>query len=243
MTGVVAGKVATRSGFFVYMSLGFLAVALIGFSTTLFLPLARGTFVAPPVIYLHGALVFSWLIFFIAQASLIRVRNVFVHRRLGWLGASLVIAIVASGVAVSLHVMRRDLAAGGGDDVLREFLGTLISFLIFGSLVAAALVRRRDCESHKRLLLLATIWVLGPAWLRFRHFFPAVQNPDLVFIAIADSVILVAIARDLMTHKRVHPVYIWVGGLIVAWDMAFPFASQSAAWLRVARWLLGEAAI
>lgn len=242
MTGVVATKVATRSGFFVYMSLGFLAVALIGFSTTLFLPLARGTFVAPPVIYLHGALVFSWLIFFIAQASLIRVRNVSVHRRLGWLGASLVVAIVASGVAVSLHVMRRDLAAGGGDDVLREFLGTLISFLIFGSLVAAGVVRRRDSESHKRLLLLATIWVLGPAWLRFRHLFP-VENPDLVFIAIADSVILVAIARDLMTYKRVHPVYIWVGGLIVAWDIAFPFTSQSAAWLRVARWLLGEAAV
>jgi 6,7-dimethyl-8-ribityllumazine synthase len=104
------------------MSLGFLAVALIGFSTTLFLPLARGTFVAPPVIYLHGALVFSWLIFFIAQALLIRVRNVSVHRRLGWFGALLGIAVVISGVAVSFHVVRRELAAGGGDVVLREFV-------------------------------------------------------------------------------------------------------------------------
>ena len=69
-------KVATRSGFFLYMSLGFLAVALIGFSTTFFLPLARGTFVAPPIVYAHGVLLFAWLIFFIAQASLIRVRNV-----------------------------------------------------------------------------------------------------------------------------------------------------------------------
>ena len=75
-------SVATRSGFFLYMSLGFLAIALIGFSTTFVLPLARGTFVAPPVIYVHGALLFAWLIFFIAQASLIRVRNVSVHRRL-----------------------------------------------------------------------------------------------------------------------------------------------------------------
>jgi hypothetical protein len=132
MTDVVATKVAIRSGFFLYMSLGFLVVALIGFSTTFFLPLARGTFVAPPVTYVHGALLFAWLIFFIAQASLIRGRNVSVHRRLGWFGASLVIAIVASGVAVSLHVMRRELVAGGGDDVFRAFLVNLQNILIFG---------------------------------------------------------------------------------------------------------------
>jgi len=247
MTGVVATKVATRSGFFLYMSLGFLAVALIGFSTTFFLPLARGTFVAPPVTYVHGALLFAWLIFLVAQASLIRVRNVFVHRRLGWLGASLGIAIVISGVAVSLYVTRRDLAAGRGDVVLGEFVGLLFTFLIFGSLIAAAIVLRRNSESHKRLLLLATIWVLAPAWLRFRHLFPAVENPMVVFSIIADSLILVAIARDLMAYKRVHPVYIWVGGLMIAYDIIYlssaGFHFQSAAWLRVARWLLGEAAV
>ena len=243
MTGVVATKVATRSGFFLYMSLGFLAVALIGFSTTFFLPLARGTFVAPPVTYVHGALLFAWLIFLVAQASLIRVRNVSVHRRFGWLGASLGIAIVISGVAVSLYVTRRDLAAGRGDVVLGEFVGLLFTFLIFGSLIAAAIVLRRNSESHKRLLLLATIWVLAPAWLRFRHLFPAVENPMVVFSIIADSLILVAIARDLMAYKRVHPVYIWVGGLFVAYDVINPLAFQSAAWLRVARWLLGEAAV
>ncbi len=245
MTGVVATKVATRSGFFLYMSLGFLAIALIGFSPTLFLPLARGTFVVPPVIYVHGALVFAWLIFFISQASLIRVRSVSVHRRLGWFGALLGIAIVISGVAVSLFVTRRDLAAGRGDVVLGEFVGGLFAFLIFGSLIAAAIVLRRNSESHKRLLLLATIWVLAPAWLRFRHLFPAVENPMVVFSIIADSLILVAIARDLMAYKRVHPVYIWVGGLIIAGDTILLSSAgfQSAVWLRVARWLLGEAAV
>ena len=49
MTGVVAAKRATRSGFFVYMALGFLAIALIGLSTTFFLPLIRGTFAESPV--------------------------------------------------------------------------------------------------------------------------------------------------------------------------------------------------
>ena len=248
MAGNVAtggpAKVATRSGFFLYISLGFLAIALIGFSTTFFLPLARGTFVAPPVIYVHGALLFAWLILLIAQASLIRVRNVSVHRRLGWLGASLAIAIVISGIAVFLHVTRRDLATGGGDVVLRLFVSNLLTMLTFGSLVAAAVVLRRDSESHKRLLLLATILVLDPAWGRFGNLFPAFESLEGFFFTIPSySLAVIAIARDLVAYRRVHPVYIWVGGLLVAVDMTAPFASQSAAWLRVARWLLGEAAV
>jgi hypothetical protein len=40
---------------------------------------------------------------------------------------------------------------------------------------------QRDGASHKRLLLLATISALGPAWLRFRHIFPAVPQPFVTF--------------------------------------------------------------
>ena len=202
---------------------------------------------APPVTYVHGTLLFAWLIFLIAQASLIRVRNVSAHRRLGWFGGLLGIAVVISGVAVSLHAARRDLAAGGDDVVLGGFVNNVFFMLAFGSLVAAAVVLRRDSESHKRLLLLATTWVLGPAWLRFRYVFPAVENPMVVFSIIADSLILVAIARDLMAYKRVHPVYVWVGGFIIAYDAIYLSSAglhfHSAVWLRVARWLLGDAAV
>ena len=239
MTGVVAAKVATRSAFFLYMSLGFLAIALIGFSTTFFLPLIRGTSAESPLTYVHGAILFGWLLFFISQASLIRVRSVSVHRRLGWLGAALGVAVVGSGVAVSFN---KALAAPSEDAVLSEFVGNLISIVIFGSLVAAALVLRRDRASHKRLLLLATIFILGPAWLRFSYLFPSVEN-QLVFVALSYFPLLVAIAHDVLTDKRVHPIYVWLGCLFVAYDTIYLLASRSAAWLRVARWLLGEAAV
>jgi hypothetical protein len=67
----------------------------------------------------------------------------------------------------------------------------------------------------------------------------------VVFSIIADSLIVVAIARDLVAFKRVHPVYIWVGGLIIAFDTILLSSAgfQNAAWRRVARWLLGEAAV
>lgn len=239
----MANRGARRSGFFLHMAWAFLAIAIIGFSTTFFFPLARGAFTAPPIIFIHGALLFSWLLFFILQAWLIRSRSVSLHRRIGWFGAVLCAAVVVSGVLVGLFATRRDLAADGGTFALGQFVNILLEMLLFGSLVAAAIALRRDGDSHKRLLLLATISVIGPAWLRFRHIFPSVEHPFIVFSLIADSVLLIAVARDLFVYKRVHPTYIWAGGTMVAVHMAELFASESPIWLHTARWLLGETAV
>ncbi len=236
----MATRAASRSRFFLYMAFAFLAIALVGFSTTFFIPLARGTFSAPPVIHIHGALLFGWLLLLILQASLIHNRSVRAHRRYGAAGAVLCAAIVVSGVLVGIHATRRDLSAGGDDFVLGQFVNILIEMLLFGSLVAAAIVLRRDSESHKRLLLLATISALAPAWLRFRHLFPAVPNPFVVFSLLADSLLLVAIARDWMATRRVHPVYVWAGSAMVAIHVIELLAIRSPPWLHLSRWLLGE---
>ena len=236
--GTATARTATRSRFYLYMTIGFLAIALIGFSTTFFLPLARGQFSAPPVIHLHGALLFGWLILFIVQSALIQGRSVATHRRLGWVGAALCAGIVVSGVLVGLFATRRDLAAGGDDFVRGQFVNILIEMLLFGALVAAAIVYRRDKESHKRLLILATISVLGPAWLRLRHLLPAVPHPFVVFSLLADSLLLVVIARDWLVTKRVHPTYVWAGSAMFAFHLVELLAIRSAPWLALSRWLL-----
>ncbi len=233
---------ARRSAFFPRLAILFLAIAIIGFSTTFFIPLLGGTFSAPPVVHVHGALSFGWLLLFAAQAFLVQRRRVQWHRKVGWLGAGLCAAIVVSGVAVGVYATRRDLAAGGDDFVAGQFVNILIEMLVFGSLVAAAIVLRRDRESHKRLLLLATISALAPAWLRFRHIFPAVPNPFVTFSLLADSLLLVAIAYDWFTLRRVHPVYLRVGAAVVFVHVIELIAIDSEPWVRLARWLLGEPA-
>ncbi len=235
----MATRPATRTLFYVYMSLAFLAIAVTGFSTTFFLPLSRGIFKAPPIIHIHGALLFGWLLFLILQASLVHRRHVQVHRRLGIVGTLLSVAIVISGVLVGLHATRRDLAAGGDDFVLGQFVNILIEMLLFGALVAAAIVLRRDSESHKRLLLLATISALAPAWLRFRHLFPGVPDPFLTWSLLADALLLVVIARDWVVMHRIHPVYIWAGGAMFAIHVIEILAIRSGPWLALSRWLLG----
>lgn len=229
---------ASRSKFFLYMAVSFMAIALVGFSSTFFIPLARGSFDAPAIIHIHGALFFSWLLLFILQASLIQQRKILTHRQFGIAGSVLCATLVVSGVLVGLHATRRDLAAGGDDFVLGQFVNILIEMVLFGSLVAAAIVLRRDRESHKRLLLLATISALAPAWLRLRHLFPSVPNPFVTSSLLADSLLLLAIVRDWLATKRVHPVYIWGGGAMLAVHVIELLAIRSDPWLRLSRWLL-----
>lgn len=232
----------TRSLFFLYMAIAFLLIAFAGFSTTLFIPLARGTFAAPLVVHIHGVLVFGWLVLLISQSALVRSRNPLVHRRVGWMGFFLAIAIVVSGIAVGMFAARRDLAATGQTWPFGGFVNIVIEMLVFGLLVGLAIAFRRRPEIHKRLLILATISALGPAWFRFRHFMPFVPNPLVTFSLVADSVLLVVIARDWLTLKRVHPVYIWAGGAMVAVHMIELAAAESTLWLRAGRWLLRDAA-
>lgn len=154
------------------------------------------------------------------------------------MGAAIALGMMVSGVFIGLWATRRDIAAGGGDFAAGQFVNIIIEMLLFGALVAGAIAMRRKREWHKRLLLLATISVLGPAWLRFRHFMPGVENPFVVFSYLADSVLLVAIAHDLLTQRRVHPAYYIVGTAMVVVHLVELHAITSAPWLATARWLL-----
>lgn len=226
-----------RTRFFLAMSVVFLAVALTGFSTTYFIPLAKRALHAPPVIHVHGVLVFAWLLFFILQSSLVQTRRILTHRQLGPYGAALAVGVVVSGVAVGLHATRRDLGNGADPFVIGQMVNILIEMALFGGFVAMAVAWRRDGESHKRLLLLATISALAPAWLRLRHLVP-VPNPFVTYSLLADSLLLVAIAADWITRRRIHPVYLWGGGIMVAVHLVELWAIESAPWQRLGRWLM-----
>lgn len=227
-----------RSPFYVLLTLTFLAIALAGFSTTFFFPLARGTFTAPPVVYVHGVLVFGWLLLFIAQAVMVRSRRMPLHRRAGWVGAALAAGIVVSGVAVGAFATHRDLAQSGETWPYGQFVNIVIEMIVFGAFVGAAIAFRRRPEVHKRLLILATISALGPAWFRFRHFMPFVPNPVVTFSLVADAMLLVVIARDWRATRSVHPAYLWGGAAMFGVHAIELTVAESAAWTALGRVLL-----
>ncbi|MFT3898535.1 MAG: hypothetical protein QM719_12750 [Thermomonas sp.] len=220
-----------RRRFFVGMAGLAIAVALAGFSKTFFLPLARGTFVPLPAAYVHAALMFSWLLLFALQASLIRMRAHALHRKLGWLGVALAAGIAWSTVAMGVQAMQRDALLHPGPGAASSLVGNCTAMLGFVAMVFAGACYRRRPDVHKRLMMLATIGVLWPAWFRFRHFFPSVPFPEWVFaILAADSLVLVLAWHDWRTFGRVHRVTAWVGGALITDHVVETLAFDSAGW-------------
>ena len=219
-----------RANFF-YLGLGLwgLAAVAIGFSTTYALPMARRSLSVPAVVHLHGALCLSWVMLFIIQCTLVRGRRTPVHRQVGLLGIPIALGILISGMATALWATARDLPTL--DTAPATMIGTLTSLSMFLALVVAAILMRRRPDWHKRLMLLATVVVLWPAFFRFRHLLPFVPRPDIwLALVLADMPILIAALRDKLRYGRVHPVLLWLGSAVFT-EQAFEVAMfETSAW-------------
>jgi hypothetical protein len=188
---------------------GLLVVAF-GFGLTYAAPMARGTFSAPWFVHLHGASALAWVLLFIGQAVLVRTRRTPLHRQIGKVGLPLAVLVWASGIATAVWAAKRDVVEQG-TLATSALSGTVTGLSLFVILVVAAVAARRRPDWHKRLVLLATIQVLWPAFFRLRHWFPAVPNPEIWFaLVLAYSPILLAAIRDRSRCGKAHPVWLFV---------------------------------
>ena len=87
--------------FFVIMAIASTVVVFLGFGRTYYLKSYFGTPQLTPLVHLHGAVFTLWMVFFVVQTILIASNRPQVHRRLGYAGAALAIAMVVLGTAVA----------------------------------------------------------------------------------------------------------------------------------------------
>ena len=85
------------------------------------------------------------------------------HRRLGVAGAALAVVMVIVGTAMTVDAMRRGVDPVGVGPRVWWLGNTLPPILLFAGFVGAALALRRRAAAHKRLMLLATMNLAGPA--------------------------------------------------------------------------------
>lgn len=241
MVAALTGEPRQRQGrYFLVASCLALSVTLIGFFKTFILPSARGAFSAPAVIYIHGGLLFLWTILLVLQSVLIRMRKLKLHRRLGFLSIGLIPCVVISTMAAGVFALERDLGLGGGQSAVSSLVGTFTAPIIFAILFTAAIAYRRRPEFHKRLMLLAMIAILWPAFFRFRHYFPSVAHPEFVFgFALPDSMVLFAMLWERVTTGRVHVVYLTAGLALIVENFAEFYLFDSSGWRVLANWLAG----
>ena len=224
--------------FFTGMAIAVVATVVAGFAPTYYLKPLFATPALPLSLHIHGALFSAWVLLFAAQTSLVAARRTDLHKRLGIGGAVLAAAMVVSGTFVAIDSARRArpaLGALAGAPPLFVMVIPLASVVVFTILVGLGLYYRRRAETHKRLMLLATIALLPPALGRIRLL--NAVGPQ-AFFGITVLFIVAVVAYDYWTRRRVNAVSLW-GGLFLA--LSFPgriALGQTDAWLTFARWLV-----
>jgi hypothetical protein len=183
------------------------------------------------LVHAHGVLFTSWALLVVAQTTLVAQHKVQVHRRLGAIGGGLAALMIVVGTMTAL----RSAATGGGPpgtDPLSFLLVPLTDMLLFGSFVGLALRKRGKPEAHKRLMLLAYVSIMAAAVGRLPAVLALGQPP--VVLGLTLTFLFAGVAYDLITRRRVHPVYLWGGVVLIA---SVPFrlvVSQTSAWKAVA---------
>jgi FtsH-binding integral membrane protein len=216
------------------------AVAVAGFAPTFYL---RSWFGAPPTIagateltplaYLHGAVSTAWMVLFTVQTSLIASRRVKVHRSLGVAGVVLAVVMIIVGYMTAIAAARRG-AAPPGAESLPFLVVPLFDLVLFAVFVTAAVVRRRDKESHKRLMLLAYISIIAAGVARLPGMMP--YGP-FVFFGIAYGFSLLGAAYDQWSRRKVHRVYYWGIPLLLISVPGRLMLSTTDAWRSFAEFL------
>ena len=225
--------------FFSVMAIVMAVTILAGFSNTYVPRLVTGEPALPWIIHLHAVVFTSWLVVFVAQTTLVLTGRTAVHRRLGVAGVTLAALMVVVGAATGIAVTRlghRGIPGVEFADPEGFLLLNLGAAFVFGTLVGAGWYFRRDSQTHKRLMLMATAGTLiGPGVSRL----PFASGQPPVIGALAMAFLFAGPVYDLVTRRRVHQAYIWSG--LLALTAIPPVVAQlgaTDAWHTIASVLL-----
>ena len=188
--------------FYFFLSLLVAGIVVAGFSRTVDRNLIHAAPPRPVLLGIHGAAFSAWVVFFMLQSALVRVRKVSVHRTLGWFGVALGAVMVTLGTVIAVVMGRFDALQLHQSDP--AFLSVpFFDMLAFGTLFGLAILWRGKPELHRRFMVLATCGLLAAPFARFDYLI----NHSIFYLGV-DAVILLGVARDLLVDGRVHKVYL-----------------------------------
>jgi len=170
-----------------------------------------------PLTQAHAFVYFSWVALFLVQTSLISAKRQDLHRKLGVLGVILVCVMVLLSVISTIRMF-----ALGMEKFF--FANPHIEVIVFVLLIVPAFVLRRHPDTHKRLVALATISLIGAATAHLPfigRLFPQ------AYLVVQDSFIVAGILYDLISRGRIHHTYVW-GGLLIVFSQLLGLELQTS---------------
>ncbi|MDB5733925.1 MAG: hypothetical protein JWP16_2355 [Alphaproteobacteria bacterium] len=229
--------------FYFYLSIACVAVAFLGFAPTYWVPIATHSFKANPVVHIHGMLFFAWTLYLVYQSWLVAAGRVAKHRTVGLIGVSLATAMTIFGYLVAIASVRNASAAGLAPQAIGFMIVPVTGITFFAVTVIAALVKIKQPQAHKRLMILATVAILPAAIARWFLTFLAppgafpTPGVDLAPSALSGLILVAGIVHDWRTRGKPHAVYVVGGSLFVVVHLLEAPVSQTAVWQSVAGWM------
>jgi hypothetical protein len=221
--------------FFSAMALLMLGTVFVGFAHSYYLAGVFGAPLPSLIIHLHGAAFSCWILLLVTQTSLVAAGRVTIHRRLGIAGFILACFMVMLGVLAATDSLGRGTGPSGLDAKF-FYVIPMTDMLIFATLVFFAFRARSNPAAHKRLILVATTALLIAAIARWPY---TMVHRKPMMAALASYVfLLILIAYDLWSMRKVHRATIWAGAfLIFAQQIRIPIG-RTGAWHAFASWAL-----
>ena len=187
----------------------------------------------PLIVHFHAVAFVGWMFVLTAQVLLIRRSKHDLHKQFGIAAMALAAIMVVLGPATAIVVQR---AQFGTPDSDPAFLAVQFTDIIaFAGLVTAAFLQRGSSSAHKRLMILATIYISDAGFARWlggplHHIFGDSLWPYKPHLYLCSDILIAGLGiYDLVTRRRLHPAYIGA----ILWIAANKFTSAyvySAPW-------------
>ena len=202
--------------FFLRSAIIIAAIIVAGFSFQL--AMGRSTFASPVRVHVHAVLFMGWVAIYLTQNVLVATGRIHLHRRLGWVAAGWMVAMVVSGFVVTVAMVRAGTVPFFFQP-LHFLIFDPVAVLTFGGLTTAAILLRRRTEWHRRLHFCGMAILLAPA---FGRLLPLPLLQPWAWEATYAVILLFPLAgawADIRRGGRVHPAWKWgiaaIGGSLL----------------------------
>ena len=222
--------------FFLAMAI-FLTIAMVvGFAKTYFLAGVFRAKLPHPIVHIHGVIFILWFVVLVAQAALASVHRVDLHRRLGVAGMALACLMVVTGTLVTAEFLARNPSRLIGLVAVMP----VAELVVFAVLAAAAFLNRRKPAIHKRLILLATVSLIGAAFGRM-EFLPAFQFHRAaamrLFWSYTYVFVVALIAYDLWSTRRLNRATVWGSAFMIGTQQICLLVWTTGPWIALVHWM------
>jgi ABC-type multidrug transport system fused ATPase/permease subunit len=241
---VDASSQAEARRFHVRMAGLFLLIAFGGFYPTYWARVADGSFHQPPIVHIHGMLLFAWILLYFLQTALVASGRTPAHRAWGMVGVSLFSVLVCVIIVTKVTLMNIDEARGFGLETKRFAAVVFGALPLMIGLFVAAIANVRRPETHKRLMFVLMAGMMTPAVARLFLTFlappgAAAGGPPPPFVSIPPAAIGVmcvigAMVYDWRIRGRPHKVYVYGVLLLIVQPIAAVLMANTDWWLNVA---------